>query len=156
MSGKYRVPFAAIGVTVSLDLCELNAHAARPLVVTGFVLGQKTEVGEAQEENLRIQFKSGQTTSGSGGTATTPSNNDGTSVAAGFTAEQANTTKASAGTIIDHGPYVWNVRSTPIIERLPEGDEIFLVAGRRMTMELVDAPADAIDIYGFLECTEVG
>ena len=156
MSGVYTVPFAATSLTVAVDLCEVTAHAARPAMIRGFVLAQKTELGDAQEEMLRITIKSGQTTSGSGGSSTTPVNKDGQGAAAGFVAEQANTTKASAGTIVDHGPWTWNVRSSPLIVMFPEGEEIFLIAGRRATLELVDAPADSIDIYGHLVVQEIG
>jgi len=155
MSGVYTVPFAAAGVTTSIDLCEIVAHAARPLMIRGFFIGQKTEVGDTQEEMLRFTIKSGQTTSGSGGSATTPAGKDGTGVGAGLTAEQFNTTKASTGTIVDHGPYTWNVRM-PYPEKFPEGEEIFLNAGKRATLELVDAPADAMDIYGHLVVQEIG
>ena len=157
MSGVYTVPFIAAGVTTSIDLCELVAHAAKPLLIRGFVIGQKTELGDAQEENLGITIKSGQTTSGSGGSATAGANKDGANgAAAGFTAEQFNTTKATTGTIVDHGPWLWNVRVVPYVEKLPDGEEIFLAAGRRATLELVDAPADAIDIRGHLVVQEIG
>lgn len=157
MSGVYTVPFAAAGVTTSIDLCEIVAHAAKPLLIRGFVIGQKTEVGDAQEENLRLTIKSGQTTSGSGGSATTPVNKDGANgAAAGATAEQFNTTKATTGTILDHGPWPWNVRVTPYVEKFPDGEEVFLAAGRRATLELVDAPADTMDIYGHLVVQEIG
>jgi len=155
MSGVYTVPFAAAGVTTSIDLCEIVANAAKPLMIRGLFIGQKTEVGDTQEEMLRFTIKSGQTTSGSGGSATTPVNKDGQGAAAGFTAEQFNTTKASTGTIVDHGPYVWNVR-IPYPDKFPEGEEVFLIAGRRATLELIDAPADTMDIYGHLVVQEIG
>jgi len=156
MSGVYTVPFVCAGVTTSIDLSEIVAHAAKPLLIRGFVIGNKTEVGDAQEENLRITIKSGQTVSGSGGSAVTPANKDGQGTAAGFTAEQFNTTKAGTGTIVDHGPWVWNVRVTPYVEKFPDGEEVFLIAGRRATLELVDAPADTMDIYGHLVVQEIG
>ena len=156
MSGVYTVPFAAAGATTSIDLCEITATASQPLMIRGFVLGQKTEVGDAQEENVRVTIKSGATVSGSGGSATTPVNKSGGGTAAGFAAEQFNTTKANTGTIIDHGPWVWNLRSNPLIVMFPEGEEIFLIAARRATFELVDTPVDATDYYGHLVVQEIG
>jgi len=156
MSGVYTVPFACAGVTTSIDLSEIVAHTSKPLMIRGFVIGQKTEVGDAQEEMLRITIKSGQTVSGSGGSAVTPSNNDGAAAAAGFTAEQFNTTKAGTGTIVDHGPWPWNVRVSPYVEKFPEGEEKFLIAARRATLELVDAPTDTMDIYGHPVVQEIG
>lgn len=156
MSGVFTVPFAAAGAMTSIDLCEVTASADKSLMIRGFVIGQVTELGEAQEENLRVTIKSGQTSSGSGGSASTPVNKAEGGPASGFTAEQFNTTKASGGTINDHGPWVWGVRINPLIEKFPEGEEVFLPAGKRATFELVDTPADALSIYGHLVVQEIG
>ena len=155
MSGIYTVPFVGVAVTAQQDLFELVAAAAKPLLVLGFGLSQSTELGDAQEEQLSIILKSGQTTSGSGGTTPTPVPADSTGSAAGFTAEVNNTTKASAGTILTHYPYTWNVRG-PFDIILPEPMQLLMAAGRRFTLELASTPADSITMNGYMVVQEIG
>lgn len=156
MSGIYTVPMAAVAVTAVQDLFEIVGHAARPFVILGFRLNQKSEVADAQEEMLHIALKSGQTVSGSGGSSATPTARDtANTVAAGFTAEINNTTKANTGTIVTHDQWQWNVRQ-PLEILIPEEYRILMVAGRRATIELVDAPADSITIFGEAIVQEIG
>lgn len=96
-----------------------------------------------------IQLKSGQTTSGSGGTAPTPVPLAFGDAAAGTTAEVNNTTKASAGTIVTHASWAWNVRGEFIKIFTPEMRPI-IRASRRATVELATTPADSITINGTL------
>lgn len=157
MSGNYTVPMTPVAVTVPQDLFEIVGHASKPYIVIGFRLGQKTEAGDAQEEMLHIAFKSGQTVSGTGGSAVTPEPRDtANTVAAGFTAEKNNiTTKAGTGTILTHDQYQWDVRN-PLEILIPEEFRILQVAGRRCTIELVDAPVDSITIFGEAIVQEIG
>lgn len=156
MSGQYTVQFNGVAATVQQDLFEIVAHASKVLALIAFGLSQTTELGDAAEEQLSILVKSGQTTSGSGGTAPTPVALDGANtVAAGFTAEANNTTKASAGTIVTHYAYAWNVRG-PLEIILPEPLQIILPAARRMTIELASTPADSITLNGYAVLQELG
>jgi hypothetical protein len=156
MSGLYTVPFQLNAVTAQLDLVEVTAAANKVLVWVGYYIANLSDAGDSQEEMLSVIVKSGQTTSGSGGSAVTPVPNDPSgAVAAGFVAEVGNTTKATAGTILTHRPEGWNVR---VGERvlLPETEQIILGGGRRATWELAKTPADAIDLTGFLVMQEIG
>lgn len=156
MSGIYTVQFNGVAATVQQDLFELVAHASKQCVLLSVSLSQTTEVGDAQEENLSILIKSGQTTSGSGGSSYTPVALDTSSTqAAGFTAEVNNTTKASAGTIVTHYPYTWNVRM-PFDIILPDTMQLIFGAGKRLTVELATTPADSITISGFAVVQEIG
>jgi hypothetical protein len=155
MSGIFTVQFNEVAVTAAQDLFEIVAPAAKPLVLLGYGLSQKTEKGDAEEELLTILFKSGQTTSGSGGSAPTPVNQDTSGAAASFTAEANNTTKASAGTIVTHLPDSWNVRQSMRVI-LAEPEQIMIAAGRRFTMELLNAPTDSITMNGYLLVQEIG
>lgn len=156
MSGSYRVQFNGVAVTAQQDLFEITGHATRPFVVLGFGLSQTTEFGDAQEEDLLILLKSGQTTSGSGGSSPTPSSNEpGGGVAAGFTAEANNTTKASAGTIVTHPVFAWNVRQ-PMDMVFTQEQQLLMAATRRFTLELASTPADSITMNGYIDIQEIG
>jgi hypothetical protein len=155
MSGTYSVQFNGVAMTAQQDLFELVAASAKPLVILGFSLSQATEVGDAGEEGLSILLKSGQTTSGSGGSAPTPVPSDSTMPAAGFTAEANNTTKASAGTIVTHGAWAWNVRA-PLEVLFTQEQQLLMVASRRCTLELATTPADSITANATIWLQEIG
>lgn len=154
MSGVFRVPFAYTG-NANVDLSEVTAASTKPLVILGFDIGQTSDVGDAAEEILLLVIKSGQTTSGSGGSSATPVNVDQSGGAASFAAEQANTTKASGGTIVSHGSgFHWNVRM-PLQIRFTQEEQILLPAATRATLE-IPAAADSLTIAGQLICQEIG
>lgn len=155
MSGVYTVSFSGVVVTAQQDLFELVAASAKPLAILALHLSQSSEVGDAQEEGLSILIKSGQTTSGSGGTTPTPVATDTANAAASFTAEANNTTKASAGTILTHAAYNWNVRMPFDLIFTPE-QQLLMGAGRRCTIELASTPADSITMSGTLWVQEIG
>lgn len=152
---NYTVVFSSVAVTAQQDFFEIVAAAGKNVEVMGLFLSQSTEVGDAQEEGLAILIKSGQTTSGTGGSAPTPIPNCITSSAAGFTAEVNNTTKATAGTIVTHHSDNWNVRM-PFIMLFPEDMRFQLTGGERLTVELATTPADSITVSGTLYLREFG
>lgn len=155
MSGVYDIPISAVGATVAQDLWEITGHAARPFVLLGFSISQSSDFGDAQAENLQVLVKSGQTTSGSGGTAPTPSPTEPGGAAAGFTAEINNTTKASAGTIVTHDSRTLNVAVGLDVVYTQEQQKL-MAAGRRLTIELVNAPADSLTLNGTATVQEIG
>lgn len=131
----------------NVDLCELVAPTSSKWIILGFDLGQISDFGDAQEEILALTLKSGQTTSGSGGSSSTPVPTDCvSSPESGAACEQANTTKASGGTIITHATWAWNVRM-PLSVVLTQEQQIILPAGRRATLEL-SAAADSLTVIG--------
>lgn len=154
MGRIYNLPLAPTAVTVAVDLVELVAAATHIIVVHGIELGQFTELGDAAEEQLKLAFKSGQTTSGSGGTASiVPIPLLIGDAAHGTTVEVFNTTKASLGTIVTHKVWSWNVRTSFWWYPPPE-QRLIIVPSARATLELVDAPADSITIGGQI-CIEI-
>lgn len=154
MSGVYTVPFAYTG-NASVDLSEIVAAAGKPCLILGYDIGQTSDVGDAAEEILALTIKSGQTTSGSGGSSVTPAPTDPVGgVAASFAAEQANTTKASGGTIVTHVTLPWNVRQPDRVLFSPE-QQIMVGAGRRATLE-IPAAVDPLTIAGQLWVQEIG
>lgn len=155
MSGVYTVQFNGVAVTAAQDLFELVAASGKPIVILGFTLSQTTELGDAAEEALSILLKSGQSTSGSGGSSPTPVANDSTMAAASFSAEANNTTKASSGTIVTHGSWAWNIRQ-PLDVLFTQEQQLVMAASRRCTLELVGAPADSVTMNGTIWVQEIG
>jgi hypothetical protein len=102
MGRLYTAQFNAVAVTAQQDFFEVVAPADAIVVIHEFGLSQVTEVGDAAEEMLSVLMKSGQTTSGSGGTTPTGIPIELGDAAFGGTVEANNTTKASAGTIVTH------------------------------------------------------
>jgi len=155
MSGIYTVQFNNVAVTAQQDLFDIVAHSSKQCVLLGFGISQSSDTGDAQEELLQILVQSGATSTGSGGSAPTPSANDGAASAAGFTARVNDTTKASAGTILTHYAYSWNERvGMDVI--LPEQMQIIFGAGRRLCVVLNSTPADSITMSGYAVIQEIG
>jgi len=148
MGRFYSLPLTPTAVTVAVDLAELLTAATHVACIHAILLGQWTELGDAAEEQLRLAFKSGQTTSGTGGnTGVTPIPRLLGDAAHGMTVESFNTTKASAGTIVQHGLWPWNVRQEFEKWFTPE-TRIWIPPSTRATLELVNSPADSITIGG--------
>lgn len=92
------------------DLFELVPADDRPIELVALFLGNKSEVGDAQDEMLAISILSDLTTS-SNGTSTTPRPLDQRDGAAGFTAETVGSTVATTGTAITVHVDTFNVRA---------------------------------------------
>lgn len=91
------------------DYFEIVPATNKPIVIEAIFVYTTTEVGDAQEEQVRWSVVRGHTTSGSGGSAPTPTPFVSTDSAAGFTAETSNSTIAStAGTTVHVGAF--NIR----------------------------------------------
>lgn len=146
MGRIYAVP-ATFSSTTAVDLLELAPAAQKPCKLRGWRVSQTTEVGDAQEENLRITIRRFSTlTSGSGGAAVTPVKVDSADVAAGFTAECGNTTVATTGgtnTVMEECG--WNERATPCDFWYP--DERFapkVKNAEALIVRMESTPADSI------------
>lgn len=155
MPRMYSVSFSAVAVTVAQDFFEITAGTNQSLVLHSIYIGQHTEFGDAQDEVLQVAIKQGATTSGSGGSAPTPIPLDFGDAAAAAAAEVNNTTKATAGTIVTLHSDAFNVRAGWQYRPTPE-ERIVLRGARRMTVELVNAPADSITFDGTLLFQEIG
>lgn len=154
MGRMYTVQFNAVGVTAQQDLFELVPAATSGLTIHEIGLSQSTEVGDAQEEGLNLLLKSGQTTSGTGGTGPTPVPLGSVAdAAAAFAAEVNNTTKASAGTIVTHYAWNWNVRM-PFQHIFTPESRPRMQPSRRCTLELATTPADSITMSGYMVVEE--
>jgi hypothetical protein len=149
----YTAQFNGVAVTAQQDLFELVSGTNTPMTIHEIFLSQSTEVGDAQEEGLSILLKQGSTTTGSGGTAPTKVPRDVDDAASAATVAANNTTKATAGTIVTHCAWNWNVRVPLQILFTPE-IRPYAKGGRRLTVELATTPADSITMSGYITWSE--
>lgn len=148
----YRLPLVATAVTAAVDLAEINPNTSQMLKLLGIRIGQSTELGDAQDEQLPIKLITGFTTSGSGGNAavTAPPDDVG-DTAFGGSCETFNTTQANTGTIITRVLGTWKVIGgdflwlpVPLVDS-PGG--IWIPYNTRAVIT-IPAPADSITISG--------
>ena len=155
MSRVYTVTFNATAVTTAVDLFELTPADDKPIRLLALYLGQTTELGDAQEEQLEIRIIRGFTASGSGGSAPTPSPITPADTAAGFAAETLNTTLANTGTTNTLFVDTWNVRAGYQLIFTPEMQMGATQANTTIVVRLQSAPADSITITGTLFVQEL-
>lgn len=159
MGRVYAVDFNELAVTAAQDLFEIKAPSSKVLRILQICVTQRTEIGDAQAEQLHFSVSraSGSYTSGSGGSAPTPRPLRAGDAAATFTAETGNTTRAAAGsgslvrllTRSEHVGSGLDLIFTP--ECVPEiGVSEALVVG------LETAPADSITLAGYILVEELG
>lgn len=152
----YTVSFTGVAVTTAVDLFEITPADDKSLEVVGLFVAQSSDFGDAQAEQIGYRVIRGHTTSGSGGTATTPRPLNRSDVAAGFTAETCNTTAASVGTTVDLHAGVINMQAGEYLW-LPEGCEWELSqADTTLVVRLIAAPADSLTLSGTLYVREQG
>lgn len=155
MGRIYTAQFNGVVVTAQQDLFEIVAPSTAIVVIHELCLSQTTELGDAAEEQLLLLMKSGQTTTGSGGSAPAKVPLLVGDAASGATVAANNTTKATAGTIVTHHAWNWNVRVPFQMIWTPETRPV-LAPSRRGTVELATTPADSITMAGYLVWEEIG
>ena len=146
MGTPYTVTTEDVTTSVAVDLVELTPADDRPIRVVGYEISQNTELGDAAEEQIRLEWIVGHTTSGSGGSAPTPRPTNPRSVAAGFTAEMNNTTQATVGSTVIHSAFTWNVRQNAKEWYPPGCGPRVDQANTTLILRLMAAPADALDV----------
>lgn len=152
----YTVSFTGVAVTAAVDLFEITPADDKPCEVIGLFIGQSSDFGDAQAEQIGYRVIRGHTTSGSGGTATTPRPLDRSATAAGFAAETCNTTAASVGSTVDLHAGVFNAQAGEYLW-LPDGCEWGVTqADTTLVVRLIAAPADSITMSGTLYVRETG
>ncbi|GAA1749365.1 hypothetical protein [Nonomuraea bangladeshensis] len=156
MSDIYTVPFTAT-VTASggnADLWEVLPADDLPCKIRGIRLGQTSEVGDAQEEGLRISIirMRATITSGSGGSAGAPENIAKSNQAPSFTSETNNATVATTtGDTEILEEMSWNVRNSPFEIWYP--DPAFApkaIQGEGLFVRMQTTPADDFTFAGTL------
>jgi hypothetical protein len=150
---EYSGAFSAIAVSAAQDLFEVNGSSSRMTWVTGIELGQYTDFGDAQDENLSCTWIQAHSTSGSGGGTITPTPN-GADAAFGGTLERNNTTQATGGSPITGRGFTWNVRQGYVMHWDPTKWILVPASGRIVLAQL--APVDSITMNGTIFLYEVG
>lgn len=104
------------------DHFELTPADDKPIEICGLYLAVVSEIGEAQEEWIRLRVIRGHTSSGSTPISSpTPAPLNPTDTAAGFTVECNNSTIASGGTAVNLHSDAFNVRAGFQWGPVPEG-----------------------------------
>lgn len=155
MGRMYSAAVASVAGTVVLDFFEIVAPSDAIVVIHGWRIGQHTEEGDAQAEMLQIKATKGATTSGSGGSAVTPTPLETGMPAFGGTVEAMNTTPASGGTPVTLYSDAFNVQGGHQETFTPEM-RIVLSPGERFVLGLAEAPADSVTFDAVIFFEEIG
>jgi hypothetical protein len=155
--GVYTVSFAATTFAAAsgdYDFFEITPADDKPVEIVGIDIGNKTEVGDAQDEMVAWSIVRGHATSGNG-TAATPRPLDPSDGAASFTAETVGATIASTGTPITVWQSTFNIRAglllfipEPMRPKASQADTLLVV-------RLLTALADDADLSGTLFVREL-
>jgi hypothetical protein len=155
MSRFYTAQFTSVAVAAQQDLLSLVAGSACGFRVHELGLSQSTDVSDANEKEWSLVFKAGATTAGSGGTTPTPVPNDFGDAAATATAHANDTTIATAGTIVTHYTWNWNVRVPFQYIWTPETRPVMRVS-RRCVFGLLTTPSASTTCSGYIVFEELG
>jgi hypothetical protein len=153
MGQMYSVTFDAVATTAQSDLFELNVASTRAVRLHSVFVGQSSDFGDAQSELLKLQIIIGHATSGSGGSAPTPSPLAG-GPASASTVEANNTTIASTGTTKTLHQDTWNVMVPYQYRPTPE-ERLEFAPSSRVVIRL-PAPADSLTLSGTMVFEEIG
>ncbi len=134
---------APVAVTAAFDAVEITS-ATGAIAIKRLRLWQTTDLGDAEEEVLRVNWLRGYTTSGSGGPTTVIAPSNSFDAAATMAAELINTTVASTTTPVVLAPTGWNIRM-PLDDLYPPGEELWIRTTSRIVCR-VTAPADSISV----------
>jgi hypothetical protein len=119
MSRGYSVPlsFTYTNAGGDFEIVYIAPGDDKPCKLRGLLISQSSEVGDAQEENIRISILrlTATVTASSGGSAPTPTPMDSADTAAGFTARAGDSVVATTtGSAITCEEFGWNERATPL------------------------------------------
>lgn len=111
---------AILNADGTTDIWEFSPADDQPIDILACYLTVLTEVGDTEEEMLRLQWIRGHTTIGSGGAVVTPENLKRGGDSPGFTADEDNTTIATVGTVDNLHADGMNVRIPYVFLPTPE------------------------------------
>jgi len=161
MRGIYTVSFLEQTIAAAsgdYDLFDVAPAANKPIEIVALSLGNKSEIGDAQDEMLSYTITRGYATASNGG-ATTPRPTDASDGAASFTALAVGATiaAAGAGTIMNMMADTFNVRAGLMLVLPPEMRPkcSAITAETRMTVRLTTAVADDLTLSGTLWVREL-
>jgi hypothetical protein len=155
MGRVYSIQFENVAVTAAQDFFEVSPADDKPVKLLGLFLSQSSEIGDAQEEMMRIQVIRGYTSSGSGGSAGTAVPVDRNAAAAGLACEVNNTTVANTGTAVVIHSESFNERTGLAMWWTPETAPITSQGDTTIVVRLMAAPADSVTMNGTLYVEEL-
>jgi hypothetical protein len=156
MRGVYTVSFDQQTIAAAsgdYDLFEITAADDKPVELVALSLGNKSEVGDAQDEMLAYSVLRTTSTSGNG-TSATPQATDPSDGAASFTAEVLATTPSTGGTETFLLRDTFNVRAGLMLV-LPDIMRFKAPQATLLTVRLTTAVADDLTLSGTLWLREV-
>ena len=157
MPRTYTVEFEAQTIATAsgdYDLFEIAPADDKPCEIVAFELGQSSELGDAQEEQLRLRVIRGHATSGNG-TSTTPRPVSPADSAAGFAAETVGSGIATTGTPINLLSTTMNVRAGYTWGPVPYGMGFWCSQTEGLiVVRLMAAAADDLTMSGTLTVVE--
>jgi hypothetical protein len=153
----YACCFENVVVTAAQDFFDIAPADDKPVVLHGCWLSQSTEVGDAQEEFLRIKIIRGFATVGSGVGTFTPVPLNSIDAAAGFTCRINDTTPAvvGGGTTDLLWAESFNERSGWIWLPTPDMQPICTQVQTRIVVTMLSTPADSVTMNGTLVVEEI-
>lgn len=154
----YTVEFENVSITNAngdYDLFYIAPADDRPVIARGWTFDQLTDLGDSEEEVLRLRWIRGHTTVGSGGASATPRPLNGATAAAAGTYRTNDSTIASAGTAVNLYSGGFNVRIGerifPPRELCPQVSQ----AQTTMVLRLMAAVTDDLNMSGTLWVEEL-
>lgn len=153
MGRKYAVPFQGTLTNAGgdNDLLILLPADDKPIRLLGLVWGNFSEIGDAQEEVVRMSlYHMTATVTDGNGTSVTPTPCRADDTAAGFTAEYLGTTVATTnGTSTIKAEWAWNERMSPCELWWPDPDLAFTaIQGQALVWRCQTTVADDISFAG--------
>lgn len=147
MGRWYSIEGGPTANTVKVDFFSISPADDKPCIVRAVLIGQTTEVGDAQEEQLEVLVVRGGTgmTAGSGGAAPTPRpTGSSADAAAGFTARTLDSTIATFTSGVNLHRDTLNVRNGYQWLPVPEAGWGVSQANGGLAVSGTASPADSI------------
>lgn len=155
MGRMYATTFENVAVAALQDFFEIAPADDIPCVIHACYLSQVTDVGDSNEEMLRVAIIRGNATSGSGGGTANEVPLDSGDAAASYVGEINNTTEASTGTEVVLHAETFNIRTGWVYIPTPECRPRVDQGDGLMVVRLLVAPGTSINMSGTLIVEEI-
>lgn len=158
MSRMYATSFENQTITNAngtVDFFEIAPADDKPCIIHAVFLSQSSDVGDAEEEMLRIKVIRGHSTLGSAGGTDNEIPLNPNDAAAGYVGGIHNTTIASVGTPVDLHAEAFNVRTGWQMIWTPEMRPVVTQAQTTLVVRLMAAVTDDLVMSGTIYVEEL-
>ena len=155
MGRVYATVFENVAVAAAQDFFEIVPADDKPCRLLSLELSQVTDVGDANEEMLRVKVIRGHATVGSGGGTDNETPVMTGDAAAGYVGGINNTTIASTGTPVDLWAGTFNIRVGLEKVWTPETAPTAGQGDSTMVVRLMVAPGSSINMSGTINVEEM-